>query len=209
MSAASSGDVQVITLAVGPMQNLSYLLISISSGQALAIDPGFQPEAFTEAAHAAGATLAAIALTHVHYDHSAAADQLAAAHGNPPIFSPAGVEELRNRRGNWVVPRQCLPLSEGDHLRIPGIDLRVLETPGHQKRHLSFVDHANLFSGDALFIGRLGRVDLPESCPQAVPATLDKFRQLPPHLLVRPGHDYGSVPTRTLAEEIANNSAFL
>ena len=195
-------------LSVGPMQNLVYLLGCEQTKQAAVIDCGFESERILAAAEGAGYRISKILLTHVHYDHSGAADALAHLTGAPICMNPES-EWKRDEspaRGMWVIPEETQPIRPGEKITIGALSGTIIATPGHQQDHLSFIFDPYLFAGDALFIDGCGRTDLPDSDPAAMQKTLQMIAtELPDHLVVCPGHDYGPVPMRTLAEEKRSN----
>ena len=148
-----------------------------AAGRALLVDPG--DAAPVDAAAADGLEPVAVLLTHHHHDHV------------------GGVAALRQR---W--PLRCIAphdpritgadqrVAGGDVVSLPelGLDLQVLEVPGHTRSHLAFHDGTHLFCGDTLFSLGCGR--LFEGTPGEMHASLQRLAGLPPSLLVCCGHEY-------------------
>lgn len=191
----ASEDLVFEQLNLGPMDNFQYVFGRRSTGQVAIVDPGFEPARLLKEARSGGREVSHIVVTHSHRDHVAslarvrdATDAPVVAHPDSPL-DPDVVAE------------------DGATLQIAGVDVEAHHTPGHAPDHVAFVvDDAKLLSGDALFVGDCGRVDLPGSDVEALWDTLmNVIPSLPGHLEVCPGHDYGPEPTRTLATELEEN----
>lgn len=193
---------KVFQIPVGTMQNFAYLLADESTNEAAVVDPGFEPEKILQKAEAEHLTIKKILLTHFHYDHAAAADQLAQLTG-AKIYGHEHAQSKRGREeeGKWVVPKVFTGLADSQELRVGNIVGTAIATPGHQADHLCYLFDDCIFSGDALFIETAGRTDLPDSNAQAMLQTFEFFKSLPDAVMIYPGHDYGSVPSRTIGEE--------
>lgn len=190
-------------IAVGPMQNFSYLIGCERTKQAAVIDCGFEADKIFAEAQKNGYRIAKILLTHVHYDHSGAAEQLSELSGAPILMNPDSRKKSGKSplHGAWVIPEKTEPVEADDKIVIGDLVGTVIAAPGHQRDHLLFLFDPYLFCGDTLFIEGAGRTDFADSDPQAMEQTLRMLKTLPDHLMVCPGHDYGSVPMRTLGEE--------
>jgi hydroxyacylglutathione hydrolase len=217
-------DVRAFT--VGPVQENCYIVrASAGAGEepgasrpAIIIDPGDEAERLLEAARALGADLQAILLTHCHFDHIGAVAPVAAATG-APVYCPEIERPVLADIMRWVPPgfgpfESYEPdhlLRGGERIRIAGMDIEVIFTPGHSPGHLTYaiapaggndadgVSSAGarptrsgdpaLFSGDVLFVGSVGRVDLPggdwATLERSIASLLHEF---PEHTAVYPGH---------------------
>lgn len=100
-----------------------------------------------------------------------------------------------------------VPLDDGQLFRVGALEVRVVHTPGHRFDSLCYViSDTHLLTGDTLFVGECGRVDLPGSSVPDMHRSLNAIlRALPDHLVVLPGHDYGPTPTSTLGHEKRTN----
>jgi len=188
---------------VGRMQNFSYLVGCPENKECAVVDCGFEPEKIARFAKNEGFTITKILLTHVHYDHSGSAEVLSGLTGAKIYMNPESQRKHDTliERGMWSVPKKTTPLLPGDRVSVGNLSGRVIGAPGHQNDHLLLLFDPYLFTGDTLFIGRIGRTDFVDSDPQKMQETLNKIITLPDHLIVCPGHDYGSVKTRSLREE--------
>jgi glyoxylase-like metal-dependent hydrolase (beta-lactamase superfamily II) len=103
--------------------------------------------------------------------------------------------------------RTDLTLAEnGDEIAVGEQRIRFLHTPGHTPGSQCFLVGGNLVSGDTLFIGSCGRVDLPGSDPsQMYDSLVNKLKALPDDTVLYPGHDYADRPKSTIGEEKRRN----
>jgi glyoxylase-like metal-dependent hydrolase (beta-lactamase superfamily II) len=202
-----SGDIFFRQLEVGPMQNFVYIIGCPHSKKAAVIDCGFEPEIITASLDEAGYSLEKILLTHFHYDHTGAADQLGKQTG-AKIFAHPNGENKRGKvasSGMWIIPQSYQHITEGDTISLGNLQIDCLLAPGHQSDHLLYVCNSYLFTGDTLFIEKIGRTDLPDANPIAMENSLNKIIAQNGELIVCPGHDYGSVTLRKLKYEIRKN----
>ena len=212
------------------MDNFVYLIGDEETKECAVIDCGFEAEKIKKIAEEQGYKITHILLTHVHYDHAGAAEELQSLIRNgykpfptkkeenvgfglkpnlfPSIYAHYKSREkqsLNSEQGYWIIPEHYEPLKEGSVIKIGNQKIKVFETPGHQNDHLVFQAGKYLFTGDTLFIGRCGRVDLPDSDSKAMEQTLKRISTWDDDLIVCPGHDYGEVIMRSLKEEKKKN----
>jgi hydroxyacylglutathione hydrolase len=203
-------DVRMFT--VGPVQENCFLLRRDGSDRALIVDPGEEADKLLGALDALGVTLDAILITHTHFDHVGAVAPVAEATGAevwvPEIEKPVLADIMSyvpwpgfGPFDSWDAEHT---VSGGEKLELAGFEIDVIFTPGHSPGHVSYSipDEQALFSGDVLFQGSVGRVDLPGG---DWPTLLESIRtlvdSLPEDTRVHPGH----MGLTTLGAERASN----
>jgi hydroxyacylglutathione hydrolase len=203
-------DVRMFT--VGPVAENTYILRRDGSDRALIVDPGDEADKLLAAIDQMGVTLDAILLTHTHFDHVGAVGPVARATG-AEVWVPE-IEKFVLADINSFVPWPGFgpfeswdaehTLKGGEKLELAGYEIDVLFTPGHSPGHVTFSipEEQAIFSGDVLFEGSVGRVDLPGGDWATL---LESIRMLvetlPPETAVHPGH----MGLTTLGAERAGN----
>ncbi len=170
------------------------------------IDPGGDPSTLRLELARMGTRAGAIFVTHTDVDHVAGVAELAEGTG-AEVWAPAGeLDALREgvTRGNmYVKPYEPEhPVAGGDEIAVAGLDFEVVDVPGHSAGHVAFVTGGTIFSGDLLFAGSVGRVDLAGGDGDAL---LESVRRL----IERYGRDAvvlsGHGPETTLGQELDTN----
>ena len=155
-----------------------------------------------------GVRVAAILLTHGHWDHVLGVADLAEATGAPVYLAEAELSELQVGVAELLgapafrsfVPDQLL--SGGETLELAGLEIEVVAVPGHRPGHMAFATGECLFSGDVLFRGSVGRADLPGGDWPTLLATLEMLAlRFPPETVIYSGHG----PETTLGAELRSN----
>ena len=181
-------------LALGAYQTNCYLLWE--GDKAVVIDPGYEADTILRALETLGMSLEAIALTHGHFDHVGAVKELAAETGCDVYIHPAELSLPPMMTAGQLYYTHTY--GEGDTITpIPGMELTVLHTPGHTPGSVCLIWGDQMFSGDTLFEGSCGRVDLPGGDPRVMLESLRRLASLEADHHVHPGHG-GST---TLARE--------
>ncbi|HEV8460376.1 MAG TPA: MBL fold metallo-hydrolase [Gaiellaceae bacterium] len=197
----------VDTFVLGPYQSNCYVVrTERGAAEAAVIDPGDDPTPLRLELARMGTRTGAILVTHTDVDHIAGVAALADGTG-AEVWAPADeVDALRAgepRGGLRVLPHDpAHTVTGGDEITVAGIAFEVVDVPGHSHGHVAFHHDGDLFSGDLLFAGSVGRVDLPggdwETLLDSVRALLDRF---PLETVVHPGHG----PATTLGRELESN----
>lgn len=178
-----------------------------SAAEATVVDPGGDAAELRLELARSGARCTAILLTHTHWDHVGAVAELVEGTGAPVYVSRAAAPLLSDPRTS--VPGLTVPgwtdvshVEGGDALEVAGIAFEVLSVPGHAPGHLAFAADGCVFSGDVLFSGGVGRVDIPGGDWETLLASIKLLvDRLPPETTVYPGHG----PPTTLGAELARN----
>jgi glyoxylase-like metal-dependent hydrolase (beta-lactamase superfamily II) len=188
--------VEAIHRVVGVLATNVHVLADERTREAIAIDTAIPSlEWIRDELHARGWTLKLIVTTHGHWDHMGDNARIAEHTGAQIAVHPLDAHRLTNPTAKWApfeIP-PCVPaveLAEGGEVRFGDIRLEVLHTPGHTEGSICLLDAeaGRLYSGDTLFAGSFGRVDLPGGSPEAMVSSLDRLRGLDPTLTVLPGH---------------------
>jgi glyoxylase-like metal-dependent hydrolase (beta-lactamase superfamily II) len=175
-------------IPVGTMANFVYLVVEEESKEAMVIDSGWETEPIEEAVRLIGARVKFAVASHEHFDHVMTlrrlADQLGAkviAHDSSPIDCDQRVRD-------------------GEELGLGGSKVRVMHTPGHTEDSICLYDGREVFTGDTLFVGTIGKFDRLRA--EAMYRSLHEIiLNLPGQTMIFPGHDYGPAPFRSLREE--------
>jgi hydroxyacylglutathione hydrolase len=188
-------DVRAFT--VGPVQENCYIVrADADATRALIVDPGDEPARLLAAIDELGVQIDAILITHCHFDHIGAVAPVARATG-APVYVPQLERPLLSDIMSWTLPgfgpfenyEAEHTLAGGEHLSLAGLELDVIFTPGHSPGHVTYATPGVLLSGDVLFQGSVGRVDLPGGDWSTLERSIDGLlRAHPPETVVYPGH---------------------
>ena len=190
---------EIIQIPVGPMANFAYLIVDTATKKAAVVDPGWDSQKILAKAAELGVTIDAIWLTHTHFDHVRDIPGILAS-APVPIWVHGLERDLLDDELSAVTS-----FNEGDALTIGTQRADILHTPGHSPGSVCFQIGDHLITGDALFVGAIGRTDLPGSDSREMGKSLKRLATLPDHLIIYPGHDYGDRPTSTIAHEKKTN----
>jgi len=203
-------DVRMFT--VGPVQENCYIVRRQDSPNALIVDPGDEADKLLEAVNRLGVdTVEAILVTHTHFDHIGAVTPVAEATG-APVYCPELETQVLANIMDYVWPgfgpfesyQADHTVAGGEKLELAGLSIDVIFTPGHSPGHVTYAiaEHDALFSGDVLFQGSVGRVDLPGGDWATLLASIESLvSAYPAETTVYPGH----MGITTLGRERATN----
>jgi len=204
-------DVRMFT--VGLVQENCFIVRDKGADRALVVDPGDESERIAKAIEGLQIkTIEAILITHTHFDHIGAVAPLARATGAPVYCPELETRVLANIMeyvpwpgfGPFESYEADQTVKGGETLELAGLTIDVLFTPGHSPGHVTYAirgEHA-LFSGDVLFQGSVGRVDLPGGDWETLLASIGSLTAaFPPETTVYPGH----MGITTLGRERATN----
>ena len=206
----------------------SYLIGCQRTGEAVVIDPNRDVQQYLDAAAREGLRVTHVTETHIHADFVSGARELAQRSGAQLVLSDEGDAEWKYAFTKEAGARL---VKDGEHFMVGNIRLDVMHTPGHTPEHISFVvtdtpagaGPWGILTGDFVFVGDVGRPDLLEKAAghagtmeagaRTLFRSLHRFRALPDHLQVWPGHGAGSacgkalgaIPSTTVGYEKLGN----
>ena len=173
-------------IPLGLLGTNCYILRQGDSKTCILIDPGQQPEPLLDYLQDQDLTVAAILLTHGHFDHVGGVRQVVA-EMDCPVYLCTKDLTLPPRMTDGPL-YYTDSYQEGSHLELAGISFDVIETPGHTPGSVCLLAEDCLFSGDTLFAGSCGRTDFPGGDTRQMYASLARLAQIPQDYRVFPGH---------------------
>lgn len=201
----------------------SYLVGCPGTGEAIVIDANRDLAQYHQVAEAEGLRITAVTETHIHADYVSGSRELAEQTGATLHLTSLGGHD-------WQYEFAGQPLVDGSEIRAGAVRLVAKHTPGHTPEHIMFLlyegdnaDPVGAFTGDFVFVGDVGRPDLLEKAAGLANTmeegagrlfdSLERFKQLPPAMLIWPAHGSGSacgkalggIPETTLGYELQNN----
>ena len=197
------------TLCLGDLDTNCYVVWD-DRRVGMIIDPADDAEKILSLVETERIMIACVVLTHAHFDHCLAAEEVCAATGAPlcvGIQDAAALSDpVRNLSGVFHL---CAPvrltadrtLREGEVLQVGEMSFTVLETPGHTPGCICLLGDAVLFAGDTLFRDSIGRVDFPGGDVPAMMNSLQRLANLPPDTVLYAGHGSAS----TIGREVERN----
>lgn len=203
---------RVTRLVLGPLETNCWIVGDEAGGPCVVIDPGDEAPHILEAL--AGSEVAFIVLTHAHFDHIGAVDRLLAETGALLAAHADDAGALSSAEGtggaafgfSCTAPAPDRLLTDGDRIDVGELVITVLHTPGHTPGGICLLGEdggvAQLFSGDTLFAGSVGRTDFPGGDARELSRSIaEKLSPLEPATVVHPGHG----PDTTIAREARLN----
>ncbi|HZO10588.1 MAG TPA: hydroxyacylglutathione hydrolase family protein [Nitrososphaeraceae archaeon] len=185
---------KIAQIPVGSMLNFSYIVYDEKNSIGAIIDPSWDLEKLLVFLEKNNITAKFIINTHTHFDHIL---------GNDHISEITKAEIIQHEKSTQKKERSVV---DHENISIGDLNLEVLYTPGHSEDSICLiVNKKSIITGDTLFVGNCGRVDLPGSNPEKMYDSLSKVANLDDSLVVYPGHNYGSTPTSTILIEKTNN----
>ena len=186
---------QIHFLPLGAYQTNCYLVWDDASSQCIVIDPGYTPETVLAEAKKLNKTVAAVLLTHGHFDHVGGVKGIADQVGCPVYLHKS---EL-SLPGEMTAGPLCYThtYGQGDTLSLAGLTIEVLHTPGHTPGSVCLQAEDSLFTGDTLFMDSCGRTDFPGGSMAEMFRSLQRLAALEGDFAVYPGHG----PATKLSQE--------
>jgi hydroxyacylglutathione hydrolase len=206
---------QLQCLTVGPLMENCYLLADDTTQEAVLIDPGDEARHLLAVIQQNNLQLKAIWLTHAHFDHIGAVEEITQETSVPVYLHPDDhplYEHAKLAADHWGIPfiqpqQTPEPLRAGETLTLGSIAVKCLFTPGHAPGHIAFyiAEENVLIAGDTLFQGSIGRTDLPGGNHTQLIASIEReLLTLPDDTVVYPGHG----PATTIRRERLSNPFF-
>ena len=186
-------------LVLGMVGTNTWLIKNKENGELLIVDPADESARIKEKINRMGGKPVAILLTHGHFDHIMALNELKKRY-NVPVYAHEEEEDVLKQSslnmsgmiGQIYTTQADIYVKDGEHLKLAGLDIIVLHTPGHTKGGVCYYlpEEKVLMSGDTLFHCSIGRTDFPTgSMSQLVRSVKEQLFVLPDDVQVYPGHD--------------------
>jgi hydroxyacylglutathione hydrolase len=188
---------EIYQFKVGNMANFTYIIADIQTHLAVIVDPSWDLQEIFHLLTEKKLKAKHIINTHSHFDH---------VFGNDEVAKVTGASIIQHSISKL---HKDIAVVENDVISFGSVNVRVLHTPGHSEDSICLIiDKEEVFTGDTLFVGGVGRIDLPGGNPKDMYLSLyRKVSALEDQLTVYPGHDYGSSPVSTIGKEKQLNLA--
>lgn len=195
----------IAQLEVGLVQNFCTLISDAASGLTAVVDPAFEVDRILRSVSESEKKVAAIWLTHSHFDHvEGVGPLLARLPAAVPVY--VGADELDAVARAAGRRLELVPLHGGEELWLGSLSAQVLATPGHTRAGRSYylAELGAVITGDTLFVGSCGRPAAPATV-ETLWHSLMQLAELPEETRIYPGHHYGRTPTSTIGSQRDSN----
>ena len=208
------GKVFFQQIEMGPMQNFVYFIGDPETRSLAVVDPAWEIEGILEVAQKNDMEITHLLVTHFHPDHLGGRMMGMSVRGAQELLAAGVKAKIHIHKAEAPYVSRVTDLAEsdlvkvegGDEIRVGNIPIRFVHTPGHTPGSQCFLVADALVSGDTLFIGSCGRVDLPGSDPRALYDSLKTLGDLPEGTRLFPGHNYSSQTSSTIGEQKRRNA---
>lgn len=198
------------------MRNFVYLIGDRASGEALVVDPAYDPQGIVDACAADGMRLSGVLATHYHPDHVGGAMMGFSLRGVPELLEIIDVPvHVQAAEAPYVAATTGLGSEElalhdsGDVVSVGDLSVELIHTPGHTPGSQCFLVGGRLLSGDTLFLEGCGRTDLPGGDAAALYESLtQRLSRVPDDTVLFPGHFYAALPSASLGDTRRSNYVF-
>ena len=177
----------------GGDRNFGYLMADDTSKNAAIIDPSYSPKVIYDYAIDNGYRIAYVFITHDHYDHS---------NGNDLIMKLSGIRPLLF---GDTEPQTGQTVTDGTSFPLGALTIKIIHTPGHTSDSICIYVGDAVFTGDTLFVGKVGGTDFGANARAEYDSLFNKLLALPDDTRVFPGHNYGIAPESTIKNERETN----
>ena len=197
------------------MVNFVYAIGDRSTGEVVLVDPAYAVDDLIDTVEADGMQVTGVLATHYHADHVGGSMMGYTIEGVSTLLErcPCAIHVQRDETP-WVQRTTGLSTTDlvqhdsGDVVRVGGIEIQLLHTPGHTPGSQCFLVEGRLVSGDTLFLEGCGRTDLPGSDPELMFESLQRLAGLPDDTIVYPGHMYSLPMSGTMSALREDNYVF-
>ena len=181
-------------IQVGNMQNFSYIVVDENTSESIIIDTSWDLIELEMVIKENNLKIKYIVNTHHHFDHTI---------GNEAMAESTKAPIIQHENSEL---KHDITVKDGDVIEFGNSKLTVLHTPGHSKDSICLIGDGKIFSGDTLFVGNCGRIDLPGgSAKELYHSLFDVLYSLDDNLVMYSGHNYGHKETSTLGQEKITN----
>ena len=185
---------KVHQIPVGNMQNFSYIVEDEDTTESIIIDPSWDLMELEMIIKENNLKIKYIVNTHHHFDHTL---------GNEAMVESTKAPIIQHESSEL---KHDITVKDGDFIEFGNSKLKVLHTPGHSQDSICLVGDGKIFSGDTLFVGNCGRIDLPGGSAKYLYHSLfDVLHKLDENLVMYSGHNYGGSEISTLGQEKITN----
>ena len=193
-------------IELGPMQNFVYLIGSMESRKVAVVDAAWEIDEILRIAAQDDMEVTHAFVTHTHPDHVGGRFAGVEIEGVTELLSKCKAKVVVHKAEaeflKGLAPSDIVKAESGDKIDVGAIAIQLLHTPGHTPGSQCFLVENRIVSGDTLFIGSCGRVDLPGSNPEQMYYSLtQKLKALPDDTILFPGHNYSDRTTSTMGEQ--------
>jgi len=185
---------KVHQIQVGNMQNFTYIVEDEDTSEAILIDPSWDLIELELIIKRNNLKIKYIVNTHHHFDHT---------QGNEAMIESTKAPIIQHESSEL---KHDITVKDGDYIEFGNSKLKVIHTPGHSKDSICLIGDGKIFSGDTLFVGNCGRIDLPGgSAKELYHSLFDVLHSLDDDLVLYSGHNYGISEVSTIGEEKITN----
>jgi hydroxyacylglutathione hydrolase len=190
--------VKIEQFLVGEMDNFTYIIIDEKNRNSIIVDPSWDLEIIFDFLNKNKLDNEFIINTHSHFDHVL---------GNEQVVKTTGAKIIQHKASPL---KKDIEVNDDESIKFGDSQIKIIHTPGHSGDSICLVINDKIIlTGDTLFVGSCGRIDLPGSDPlQMYYSIYNKLIYLDENLIVYPGHHYGSTKTSTLRDEKKSNFVF-
>jgi glyoxylase-like metal-dependent hydrolase (beta-lactamase superfamily II) len=198
---------------LGPMQNFVYFIGDPETRSLAVVDPAWEVEQILDLSRRHDLEITHLFVTHFHPDHLGGRMMGMSVRGATELLA-AGVKakvHIHKEEAPFVgrvtdlSRTDLVEVESGDVVKVGAVPVTFIHTPGHTPGSQCFLVGDALVSGDTLFIGSCGRVDLPGSNPAKLYESLQRLGDLPETTKLYPGHNYANAPSSTIGEQKRRN----